>query len=152
MDVNTLIASTIGLIGVLYSIYSSKKLNKENNIFQEKLNKENNNFSENLNEKNRENELWDKKFDITIQLIGNRDDLSRKEFKQAINSISVLFHDSPKVLDKLDSFYIEASKNHSDPTRNNNEKILDLLESMLENLDIRNTGDRSRLFKLFHTN
>ena len=120
-DVNSLIAAMIGFLGVIISIYFSKKINKQsqefqqqlneqNNVFQIELNKKNNLFQEELSNSSRENELWDKKFDLLIALVGSRTDVAGAEFTKSINSINILFYDSPEVLKQLDEFYIEASK------------------------------------------
>ena len=163
-DVNSLIAATIGFLGVIISIYFSKKINKQsqefqqklneqNNVFQIKLNKKNNFFQEELSNSSRKNELWDKKFDLLIALVGSRTDVAGAEFTKSINSINILFYDSPEVLKQLDEFYIEASKLITDTTKDNNNKLLDLFESIMRDLNIFNRADfndRNRLLKVFN--
>lgn len=163
-DVNSLIAAMIGFLGVIISIYFSKKINKQsqefqqqlneqNNVFQIELNNKNNLFQEELSNSSRENELWDKKFDLLSTLVGSRTNMASAEFTKAINSIHILFYDSTEVLKQLDEFYIEASKSSTDTTRDNNNKLLDLFESIMRDLKISNRtdfNDRNRLLKVFN--
>lgn len=163
-DINSLIAAMIGFSGVIISIYFSKKINKQsqefqkqlneqNNVFQNELNKKNNLFQEELSKSSRENELWDKKFDLLSKLVRSRNDTTSIEFTKSLNSINILFYDSPEVLKQIDEFYAEASKTITDPTRDNNNKLLDLLESIMRDLKISNHtdfNDRNRLLKVFN--
>ena len=163
-DVNSLIAAMIGFLGVIISIYFSKKINKQsqefqqqlneqNNVFQIELNKKNNLFQEELSNSSRENELWDKKFDLLSTLVGSRTNMASAEFTKSINSIHILFYDSPEVLKQLDDFYLEASNSSTDTTRDNNNKLLDLFESIMKDLNISNRtdfNDRNRLLKVFN--
>ena len=136
--------------------YSSKTVQFSlalTNVFQIELNKKNNFFQEELSNSSRKNELWDKKFDLLIALVGSRTDVAGAEFTKSINSINILFYDSPEVLKQLDEFYIEASKLITDTTKDNNNKLLDLFESIMRDLNIFNRADfndRNRLLKVFN--
>lgn len=134
-DVNSLIAAMIGFLGVIISIYFSKKINKQsqefqkqlneqNNVFQNDLNKKNNLFQEELSKSSRENELWDKKFDLLSELVGSRNNTTSADFTKYLNSIHILFYDSPEVLKQIDEFYVEASKTSTDTTKDINNKLI----------------------------
>lgn len=70
------------------------------------------------------------------KLLGNRNDITGKEFSEALNSVFVLFHDSEPVITALKAFH----KNTLNPSRGtdiSNQKLLDLFKAMCEDLDIK---------------
>jgi hypothetical protein len=69
------------------------------------------------------------------KLLGNRNNITGKEFSVALNSIIVLFYDSKPVIKALKAFH-ENTLNPSTGTDISNQKLLDLFKAMCEDLDI----------------
>lgn len=75
------------------------------------------------------------KLRLLEKLLGNRHDIMGDEFTEALNSVFVIFYDSPTVIHALKAFHEHtlspiASKDLAD------QKLLDLLKAMCKHLRV----------------
>lgn len=69
------------------------------------------------------------------KLLGNRHDILGDKFTEALNSVFIVFYDSPSVINALKAFH-ENTLNPIRGTDLANQKLLDLFRAMCEDLDI----------------
>ncbi|KRK93062.1 hypothetical protein [Companilactobacillus futsaii] len=134
-----IIGGILGLIGVGISLYYSNKINKENQKFQKEL-----------EEKRSADEIWRRKYEVLVKLIGYRFDFSGKESLSAINSIAALFYDSDDVMNAVKDFYDYSTlpgvvKN----TETSNDKLVTLYMAIYSDLGIDKNVDKSFLKRVF---
>lgn len=134
-----IIGGVLGLIGVGISLYYSNKINKENQKFQKEL-----------EEKRSADEIWRRKYEALVKLIGYRFDFSGKESLSAINSIGALFYDSNDVMNAVEDFYDYSTLPKTvKRAETSNEKLVTLYMAIYSDLGIDKNVDRSFLEKVF---
>jgi len=75
------------------------------------------------------------KLRLLEKLLGNRHDIMGDKFTEALNSVFIVFYDSPPVINALKAFH-ENTMNPIRGTDLANQKLLDLFRAMCEDLDI----------------
>lgn len=135
-----IIGGSLGLIGVIISLFFSFKLNKNNQSFQKDLMK-----------KDQEYKLWEKKYNALIQMISYRYDVKSPEYTSAMNGAIAVFHDSKPVMNSIKKFYEYLSNDNRDPAIAN-EKMVEIYIAMYEDLGIEENVDEIFLNKVFNGN
>ncbi|MBO0409486.1 hypothetical protein JZO81_00375 [Enterococcus hulanensis] len=138
MSIDGILGGLLGLLGVGISLWYSKKLNQQNQIFQEKIEKQ-----------NRDYDLWKKKYDVLVQMISYRYDVRSKEYSAAMNGVTATFYDSKKVIEATKKMYDYLSNTNSDASIAN-EKLIAIYSAMFEDLGIDQNIDESFLNKVFN--
>jgi hypothetical protein len=81
------------------------------------------------------NEIKRAKLKVLQQLLGNRYNVKREGFTEAINQVFVVFYDSREVLTALKAFHEDSlSTNRTQDV--SNQKLLDLFKAMCKHLHI----------------
>lgn len=143
-----IIGAALGLLGVFVSLIFSAKLDKRNKIFQEVLDAQNKEFQLSLENERKDYDLWKKKYEILIQLMSYRYDVSSDEYTSALNGVSATFYDSKKVIAATKKLYnfLETS---SDTVRAN-EFMVALYVEIFNDLGISENVDETFLNKCFN--
>jgi len=145
-----LVGGILGLIGVTITLFYSFFNDKRSRKFQLQLESDNKNFQNTLAIQEHERRIWMKKYEVLVQLIGSRYDLSSAEFKRAFNSVPAVFFDSPDVIKSHKNFYSYKS-NPSVDDGLASEKLVNVFVEMYRNLEIEENVDETYLNKIFDT-
>ncbi|GEO62749.1 MULTISPECIES: hypothetical protein [Lactobacillaceae] len=145
-----MVGGILGLVGVTITLFYSFFNDKRSKKFQLQLESDNENFQNTLAIQEHERRIWMKKYEVLVQLIGSRYDLSSTEFKRAFNSVPAVFFDSPDVIKSYKNFYSYKSNSSVDDGLAN-EKLVNVFVEMYRDLEIEENVDETDLEKIFDT-
>lgn len=99
---------------------------------------------------NKKKEDWNRKYQILYKLVAFRGELGSNEFKSSFNSIDVVYYNSPKVLAAKKEFYeYVISPKSEEIVDQSNEKLINILMSMFDDLKINKNIDYGTLEAVF---